>query len=140
MRFEIAWARNDEGERIQALLAADGITILGADWSEVAGYWLVARIKGEAVACIQVAFAKPIARLEFLSIDRRIVGLSRKRLVARMIRAGSELCQVRGAPLQASIISFDQQQYIDVLVRRGCNVIVEGKMVIGRLAPLKRTR
>lgn len=130
MKFEIAWARNDEGERIRALLAQDGLHINGANWADIEGYWLVARAGGEVQACLGVAFGKPISRLDFMSIDNGVKGLSRSRMVRAILASAIAVCLKRGSSLAAGLIPYTMSNYAEVLMKRGGTVINEGQLIV----------
>lgn len=127
----IGWARDDEAEQIQALLGQDGLFLKGGSWEGIGRTWLVYRSPGGSViACIAVHNGIPLARLDFMSIDNGITGLSKARLVARILEAAFAVVALNGASFVSGMISYLEPDFGEFVAKRGGTILNEGQLYI----------
>lgn len=122
----IQWAKDSDAEAIQALLQTDGLSLVGGDWTGIGRTWLVAREKDGIKACIAYHPGIPIARLDFLAIDKEVTGLSKARLVRDILEAALAVCALHGSSFVAGVVPFYLEEYGAFLAKRGGKQINEG--------------
>lgn len=136
----IRWAVSGDANDIEALLAAEGLVLQGADWSGCERSWLVAPGASSLRACIMYSPGRPIARLDFLSIDKDVTGLSRVRVVRGILEAAFAVCALHGASFVTGIVPFMMPEYAEFLSKRGGKAINEGWLFTASLTDILRRR
>lgn len=130
--MKIGWARDDEGERIRALLLQDGLNLEGGDWTGLAQTWLVARDKaGTVQACIAVHPGRPVGRLDFLAIEWSLKGLSRVKAYKAIMESAVAVLAARGASFVAGVVPYYLPDYGEFVGTYGCKQLNEGWLFIG---------
>jgi len=122
----ISWATDADAQAIQAMLQTDGLSLVGGDWTGLGKTWLVARDRDGIIACIAYHPGRPIARLDFLSIDKEVVGLSKVRLVRDILEAALAVCALHGSSFVAGVVPYYLEEYGAFLAKRGGKQINEG--------------
>lgn len=130
--MKIGWARDDEGQRIRALLLQDGLNLEGGDWTGLAQTWLVARDRaGTVQACIAVHPGRPVGRLDFLAIEWALKGLSRVKAYKAIMESAVAVLGARGASFVAGVVPYYLPEYGEVVASYGCRQLNEGWLFIG---------
>jgi hypothetical protein len=137
----IEWAKDSDARTIQALLQSDGLTLLGGDWTGLGRTWLLARERDGIKACIAYHPGRPIARLDFLAIDKEVTGLSKARLVRDILEAALAVCALHGSSFVAGVVPYYLEEYGAFLSKRGGQRINDGWLFCASVtdALVKRT-
>jgi hypothetical protein len=136
----IEWANDGDAEAIQALLQSDGLFLQGGDWTGLGRTWLVARDDTGIRACIAYHPGRPFARLDFLSIDKEVVGLPKARLVRDILEAAMAVCALHGSSFVTGVVPFYLEEYGAFLAKRGGKQINEGWLYCASLTDVLRKR
>ena len=133
-KIEIGLASNDDGSRLRELSMQEGFPSADdLDWSDIYPYWLVARINGEVMGCIQIAMSKPVAYAEMLSIDRSVGHKSRALMVKELVLQASGTLARGGASMVVGMIPFELKSYKKILKKHGAVVVASGNLLAKRL-------
>lgn len=133
--MNIAWATDRDAARIKALLLQDGLNLEGGDWTGLGQTWLVARDDADTVqACMAVHHGRPVARIDFLSVDHALKGLSRARAVKAILETAMAVMAARGASFATGVVPHYLPDYGDVIASYGGKVLNEGWLFIGALS------
>ncbi len=128
--IDIRVAENSEGDIVQELVKQAGLDIVGADWSDIAPYWLIGRIDGEDLATVQVCPAKPIGSLKFLAVQKGLSNRKHALLVAQMTKQGFAVLARSGVHFGLGLISFSDKTFKAAMKKRGGIVVDTGNMVV----------
>lgn len=129
--YAIRWSTDADGPEIEALLAQNGLQLVGADWSAIAGCWLCAcSLDGPIIAAVQYCFGKPFARLDFMSFDPELSDPQKGRVMRELYLKARAVAKTNGASFAVGMIPHGRD-YTNILVRRGCTVLNEGWLVVG---------
>ena len=132
--IEIRLASNEDGDRIRELVKQVGfLDADNLDWRDIYPYWLVARIRGEVMGCIQVAMSKPVGYAEMLSIDQSVGHKTRALLVRELVLQANATLAKGGASMVAGLISFELKSFKRILKKHGAKVIRTGNVLAKRL-------
>lgn len=138
--MKIEWAKDSDAETIRAMLATDGLNLIGGDWTGIGKTWLVARGKEGLLACIAYHPGRPFARLDFLTIDREVKGLSKVRVVRAILEAAFAICALHGASFVTGVVPYDLEDYGTFLAKRGGQQINEGWLFVASLSDVIERR
>ncbi|TXH54693.1 MAG: hypothetical protein E6Q97_10300 [Desulfurellales bacterium] len=138
--MNVGWARDEEAGQIQALLAADGLFLEGGDWRGLGKTWLCVRDGEKILACIAYHPGIPFARLDYLSIDRDVAGLSKARVVRSILEAAFAVCALHGSSFVSGVVPYDLPDYAEFLRKRGGQQINEGFIFVASLSDVLKRR
>lgn len=127
----IELATNDEGEEIGRLVKSNGF-LINVDWSEVYPHWLVAKLNGEIVGCLQVLAGKPIGRAEMLGTSTKFKDIKRAQIAWRLIVSALALLKASGAQYISMMILFENKHFKRLVKKRGAWTIGQGNIMIAR--------
>ena len=136
----VCWANDTEAERIQELLRADGLFLEGGNWTGLGGTWLTARENDKIVACIAYHPGRPFARVDFLSIDKDVEGLSKARVVRSILEAAFAVCALHGSSFVTGVVPYYLPEYAEFLRKRGGRQINEGFLFVASLSDVLKRR
>lgn len=132
--MRIGWASDGDADRIKHLLLQDGLDLAGGQWVGLGRTWLVARDDdGVVQACVAVHPGRPVGRVDFLSVEWAIKGLSRVRLVKAMIEVAMGILGAQGSSFATGLVSYTMPDFGDVLASYGGKQMNEGWMYIAAL-------
>jgi len=132
--IEIALAQNEDGDRLRELVKQAGfLSADELDWSDIYPYWLVARIKGEVMGCIQIAMSKPVGYAEMLSIDQSVGHKTRALMVRELVLQANATLAKDGVSMVVGLISFELKSFKRILKKHGAKVIRTGNVLAKRL-------
>ena len=135
MTIHIAYATDLDGEAIRVLVAGSGFapeTINALDWSKLGAYWLKAVRDDEIIGCVQIAYALPISRLEYLSVGD-VSDITRAKVVKQLLSTGCAFLSEGGAQIVSGTVPFPLKSYKRVLKKRGAVMTVQGNVFIKRI-------
>ena len=133
-KIEIGLASNDDGSRLRELSKQAGfLSADDLDWSDIYPYWLVARIKGEVMGCIQIAMSKPVGYAEMLNIDQSVGHKSRVLMVKELVLQANATLARGGASMVFGMIPFELKSYKKILKKHGAVVVASGNVLAKRL-------
>jgi hypothetical protein len=138
--MNIEWARDSDAEAIMALLASDGLFLQGGNWTGLGKTWLVARTEHGIIACIAYHPGRPFARLDFLSIDKEVHGLSKVRVVRAILEAAFAVCALHGSSFVTGVVPYYLADYGEFLAKRGGKQINEGWLFMASLSDVLKRR
>ena len=130
---EIRVATNDEGPEIGKLVWDNGFTVEGIDWTDIAPYWLSARIAEELVGAVQVLPGKPFGRIEILSVRTDLDPIVRARVVGDLLETAMEVVRISGGQIASGLIPFHHKHYKKALKKRGGQVFDSGNILYIRV-------
>jgi len=128
----IRMAKNDDGDAVAELMRKndffqwDGFEI---DWSDLEPNWMVAEDCGKIIGCIQVVPAKPIGRIEILSVDPSLKFIHRGIVVKKLVEHATAIIWMFGSQAVSSMIPYELESYFECAADRGWIPISEGHMV-----------
>jgi len=132
-RLVVRAARADEGEIIKQLVSNGAFPVEMAealDWADVSNYWIVADDGGRVTGCLQVVYAKPIGRLEYMGLDADLTHPQRARIVKALLKHGCGMMKRGGVALVSGTIPFAFKSYKRMLKRRGGVVTAQGNVFL----------
>lgn len=136
----VGWAKDEDADQIKALLAADGLFLEGGDWRGIGKTWLTVREGTKILACIAYHPGIPFARLDYLSIDRDVTGLSKVRVVRSILEAAFAVCALHGSSFVSGVVPYDLPDYAEFLRKRGGQQINEGFIFVASLSDVLKRR
>jgi N-acetylglutamate synthase-like GNAT family acetyltransferase len=134
--INVRMAKNDDGPAVERLMEMNGFfqwDNWAIDWSDLEPHWLVAELDGEVVGCIQVVPAKPIGRMEVLSVNPELGLISKGAVVKRLTDQAVATNMVYGAQAVSSLISFSMPTFLRCALNRDWITLDEGPIVMRRL-------
>jgi len=138
--MKVEWAKDSDAATIQSLLATDGLHLEGGDWRGIGKTWLVVRDGEKILACIAYHPGIPFARLDYLSIDRDVTGLSKARVVRSILEAAFAVCALHGSSFVSGVVPYDLPDYAEFLRKRGGQQINEGFIFVASLSDVLKRR
>ena len=129
----IRFAQPGEGQVIRDLTIANGTRATVAmvlDWTKATDSWLVEERDGKIVGAIQVCFGIPTARLEDLSVDLKLDGRTRARIMRDLGEAAMALCKQLGASAVRGFVPFKYRSQKRNYKKRGWAVVNQGNMML----------
>ena len=130
----IRLAQPYEGKVVQTLLVRFG----GApdnlvSWDDVYPYWLLGEYDGIARGTIMAVPGKPFGRVEFLATDSSLSHRQRAILIRDLCYAAAEACKQGGSQLVLSTISYTNEHWERLVMKRGCIPIDWGTFLCKRV-------
>ena len=130
-RIVVDFASPADVDELLRLLGEAGFRSLdGMDWSGMYPFWLMAKIEMEAVGCVQICPSKPMGYVEFLSLDKTLVGTMRARVFKRLYAMATGILKDQGCQAGAGMVPFDLKSYKRILKKRGARVTGQGNMMV----------
>jgi len=126
----VRFARDAEGMAIAQLVHTCHEGVPKADWSKVYPNWMVAEKDGEVIGCVQLCYAKPIGRLEFLSFVPGLPYRTRALAVRSLLSLASMALRHSGATAVAGTVGFEQKSFKEILKKNDCRVVVSGNVFV----------
>lgn len=114
-KVEIRLAVNEAGAAIEAVLAANGIKIPDADWSNVFPHWLIATVEDEVIGCVQVAISKPVGYLEFLFVLPSTPFKLRAIAIRKLLIQGFSTLHLAGCQYVGGVVEKGNGKFANVL-------------------------
>ena len=136
MRPTVHIAGKEDSEAVHKLVVSNDVAeaiFEGVGWSDISPYWLVAKLKGEVVGCMQVIMAKPIGRIEFLATKPGIHPQARARVVKELMNQGFSVLERAGASMVAGTIATEMKPWKRQIKRMGAEMMGQGNMFVKRL-------
>jgi len=134
----IRMAKNDDGDAVAALMKKADFFQWDEweiDWHDLEPNWLAAEIDGELVGVIQVVPARPIGRVEVLTIDPDLSTIRKYRIMKALTQHAMAVVKMYGAQAVSGIIPYRYKDYLHGSQKRGWwEEIDSGAIVMGRLA------
>ena len=135
-RLSVTNACQADGETIEKLLAASNYhpeLLEFIDWMDVGNYWLKATRDGRLVGCVQLVFARPIARLEYLSVADDLEPYVQAKIVRELLDYSYQQLINGGAQAVSSTIPFSLKVAKRQLKKRGSIATEQGNIMTKRL-------
>lgn len=114
-KVEIRLAVNEAGPLISQVLADNGITLDGADWSKVFPHWLIATVGDEVIGCVQVAISKPVGYLEFLFVRPSVPFKLRAIAIRKLMIQGFATLHMAGCQYVGGVVAQKNAKFANVL-------------------------
>ena len=111
----IRMAKNDDGDRIAELMKKNGFFQWDnweIDWHDIEPSWLAAEINGVIEGVIQITPAKPIGRIEVLSINQDLPLLGKTRVARALTNHGMATLKMYGSQVVSSSIPWRYGDYL----------------------------
>ena len=132
----IRMAKNDDGDRIAELMEKVGFfqwENWRIDWHDIEPNWIAAEIDGDVVGVIQVVPAKPIGRIECLTVEPDLSLMMKYRVVKMLTSHAVATVKMYGAQVVSSMIPWRYEDYLHGALNRGWIEFDSGAMVGKRL-------
>lgn len=127
-------ANGDDGAAIKALVTEDGWTGLDElDWRGVDSSWVVAESHGRLVGCLAPIPTKPIGHVEHMGLDASLIGVQRARVVSLLMNQAFAMLRRAGCQAVMTTVPDELTSYVQVLERRGAQVVGHANVMIKRL-------
>lgn len=138
--MKIEWANDADAEAISLMLADSGLNLIGGNWTGLGQTWLVARDDSGIRACIAYHRGIPFSRLDFLTIDRELSGLSKVRVVRDILEAAFAISALHGASFVTGVVPYDLPEYGEFLAKRGGQKVNDGWLFMAALSDVIQRR
>ena len=133
--IQIRLAKNSDGDAVAELMRKCGFfqwDNWSIDWSDLEPNWIVAEHDGVILGCIQVIPAKPIGRMEVLTIDPDLGHKTRGAVVKKLTDHAVATNWMYGAQVVSSMIPYSLESYFKVALNREWISLDEGHIVMRR--------
>lgn len=120
------FAHDAEGNAIAQMVHTCHDQIPNVSWQKIAPYWIVAEHEGEIVGCLNVCYAVPIGRLEWMSFIPGLPYKTRALSVKALMALGQIALKQTGSSAVVGNLSFEQKSFRDILQSEGCNRMMAG--------------
>lgn len=128
----IRHAANTDGEAISELMFSVGYNAR-LDWSDIAGYWLVAEIEREIVGAIQICYGKPMGRLDLTGISPKLSAHRGARIYRDLVLSGLQTLHTFGAQTASGYVPFPNRNIKRFLKKIGGRSLGQGNFMEMRL-------
>ncbi len=135
-RISITTAAAGDGASITALLEASHYhprLLEFIDWMDLGGYWLKATREGALVGCMQMIFARPVARLEYLAVAEDLKPYVQAKIVRELLDFGCRVLAENGAQAVSGTVPFALKVAKRQLRKRGAIATEQGNIMTKRL-------
>lgn len=120
-------AQDGDGPEIRDLLVEGGCADAAMwDWSQVAPWWLVVRLDDAIIGACQVAPARPIARIEWLTSSPALPRLKRLQVIRALCLNAYASIAMQGVNRVSFVVSSGDKEWLDLLQKRGAVVVDAG--------------
>ena len=135
-RLSITPATADDANAITALLTESTYhlnLIDYIDWMDVGDYWLKATRDGVVVGCVQVIFARPIARFEYLAVADDLEPYVQAKIIRLLVDFACQTLGDNGAQAVSGTVPFVSRVAKKQLKKLGAVISEQGNIVTKRL-------
>jgi N-acetylglutamate synthase-like GNAT family acetyltransferase len=125
----LRFATNADGPAIAALMDSCGYDAKGLDWSAIEPYWIVSEEAGQVIGCAQVAYSKPMARVDMVGVSYEL-GAHRAAAVYRDLLVFA-IAAMRdfGAQTAIGFVPFERRNIVKFYRRFGALPCAQGNMI-----------
>ena len=132
--FSIRLADGDDADAIRDLVTDSKWTGSATwDWRGAASSWIVAETGGRVVGCLTPIPTKPIGHVEHMGLDSSLTGGQRARVVSLLMAQALSLLKRAGCEAAMTTVPDELASYVQVLERRGAQVVNHANVMIKRL-------
>ena len=123
----------------EGLLVCDLLTKFGGapnnlvSWNNIYPYWLLGEYDGIPYGTIMASPGRPFGRVEFLATDFSLPHRQRAILIRDLCYAAMEACKQGGSQLVLSTISYTNERWERIAVKRGWVPIDWGTLLCKRV-------
>lgn len=128
------FAHDSEGTLIAQMVHTCHDQVPNVAWSKVAPYWLVVEHEHEPAGCLNVCYAIPVGRLEWMSFVPGLPYKVRALSVKALLTLGEDVLKRTGSLAVVGNISFEMKSFRDILEGEGCKRMMSGA-TMGRVIP-----
>lgn len=132
----VRMAKNSDGDDVERLMDKNENfqwENWRIDWHDLEPNWLIAEHNEVVVGCIQVVPAKPIGRMEILTVDPDLSLMMRYAVTLALTSHAISVIQMYGAQAASSMIPRRFEDYLHGAMNRGWVEVDDGAMVMRRL-------
>ena len=122
-KLSVRLAQNEDGEAIKRLVqtgpeafAPEGVDL---DWTDIYPFWIVAEQGDRIVGALQVIPARPVGRVEMLSVDPELPDRERARVVRLFLDHTLEIMRKSKVQMFTSLVKFGNDRFKRAFKRRG---------------------
>ena len=134
--IRIRLAKNDDGDAVALLMKKLDFfqwSDWAIDWHDLEPNWLVAEVNGTVVGAIQVIPARPIGRMEILTVDPDLSLMMRGAVVLKLTDQAAATCRLYGSQAVSSLIPYSYPVYLGEAQNRQWVDLDDGTIIMKRL-------
>ena len=135
-RISITTAVRGDGLAIAALLDASHYhprLLEFIDWMDLGGYWQKAVREGALVGCMQMIFARPVSRLEYIAVAENLAPYVQAKIVRELLNFGCQVLADNGAQAVSGTVPFALKVAKRQLRKHGAIATEQGNIMTKRL-------
>lgn len=116
--IKIRLAVNADGPIVGSIVEQEN-EAFSFDWSDIYPYWLVAEHEGEIIGAIQVAYSKPMGRIETLCFREGVIGKTRAITAKKLAMHAASTLRIGGCQGAVAVILDGFEGWKRIAARRG---------------------